>query len=107
MPSTKLSVLMTTDTIGGVWTYSLELARALPPAGITINLATMGAPLRPEQRRAMLEALNRHYGLFLRQQVVPNGRSARQRALRFSPARMANETLSVYQQMLRPEMAAG
>src|SRR4051812_7211684 len=37
-----MRILMTTDTIGGVWTYSLELARALQPAGIQIILATMG-----------------------------------------------------------------
>ena len=42
-------ILMTTDTVGGVWTYCLELARALEPFGIQISLATMGAPLSPAQ----------------------------------------------------------
>ncbi|HZV35028.1 MAG TPA: glycosyltransferase family 4 protein [Verrucomicrobiae bacterium] len=42
-------VLMTADTIGGVWTYALELARALEPHGIEFTIATMGAWLTPEQ----------------------------------------------------------
>ena len=41
-------ILMTADTVGGVWTYSLELARALPE--IEFALATMGAPITGEQR---------------------------------------------------------
>ena len=43
-------ILMTVDTIGGVWTYALELARALKPSGVEIALASMGAPLSREQR---------------------------------------------------------
>jgi len=43
-------ILMTADTIGGVWTFALELARALHPHGTQIALATMGAPLSREQR---------------------------------------------------------
>jgi glycosyltransferase involved in cell wall biosynthesis len=42
-------VLMTTDTLGGVWTYSIELAGELSRAGIRVSLATMGCPLRREQ----------------------------------------------------------
>src|SRR4051812_42583708 len=42
-------LLLTADTVGGVWTYALELARALAPHGIEIALATMGALLSPEQ----------------------------------------------------------
>lgn len=41
---------MTADTIGGVWTYALELARALGPRGVEVALATMGAPLSRAQR---------------------------------------------------------
>ena len=33
-------VLMTADTVGGVWTYSLDLARALGEYGIEVALAT-------------------------------------------------------------------
>jgi glycogen synthase len=41
---------MTTDTIGGVWTYAMELCRALCTFEIRILLATMGAPLNLAQR---------------------------------------------------------
>jgi glycogen(starch) synthase len=44
-------VLMTADTIGGVWTYALELARTLCEQDIEIALATMGAPLSEAQWR--------------------------------------------------------
>ena len=33
---------MTADTVGGVWTYALDLARALAPHGVQVALATMG-----------------------------------------------------------------
>jgi glycogen(starch) synthase len=42
---------MTADTVGGVWTYALELARALAPAGVQVALATMGEPVSAVQRR--------------------------------------------------------
>jgi glycosyltransferase involved in cell wall biosynthesis len=42
-------VLMTTDTVGGVWTYALELCRALERHGVEVALATMGSPLAPSQ----------------------------------------------------------
>ncbi|MHC2992960.1 glycosyl transferase family 1 [Pontibacter sp. HJ8] len=41
---------MTADTVGGVWTYALELIRAMAPHGTQVSLATMGAPLSEEQR---------------------------------------------------------
>jgi glycogen(starch) synthase len=41
---------MTADTVGGVWTYALELARALAPHGVQVGLASMGARLSDEQR---------------------------------------------------------
>src|ERR671934_313150 len=44
-------ILMTADPLGGVWTYTLELAEALQPHGIEIGLATMGAPLTASQRQ--------------------------------------------------------
>lgn len=43
---------MTADTVGGVWTYALDLVRALAPHGVTVALATMGAGLSPAQREA-------------------------------------------------------
>lgn len=46
------TVLLTTDTIGGVWSHTLELARALGPEGIGVVLAAMGRRPTDEQRRA-------------------------------------------------------
>jgi glycogen synthase len=43
-------ILITADTLGGVWTYALELAKALGERGACIALATMGAPLSAHQR---------------------------------------------------------
>lgn len=44
-----LRVLMTADAVGGVWTYALDLCRALGGFGVEVLLATMGprpAPTR-------------------------------------------------------------
>jgi glycosyltransferase involved in cell wall biosynthesis len=41
---------MTADTVGGVWTYALELARGLGERGVEVALASMGAPLNELQR---------------------------------------------------------
>ena len=49
-------VLMTADTVGGVWTYALELALALPE--IEFAIATMGAPVTREQRSEITELRN-------------------------------------------------
>ncbi len=46
------SVLMTADTVGGVFSYALELARALAERGVRTSLATMGGPLSVPQREA-------------------------------------------------------
>ena len=51
---------MTADTVGGVWTYSLELARGLGRHGIKVFLATMGAELRSEQMAEAREIDNLH-----------------------------------------------
>lgn len=45
-------VLMTADTIGGVWTYALELARGLTARGSRVVLATMGRAPTDAQMRA-------------------------------------------------------
>ncbi len=42
-------VLMTADTVGGVWTYALDLARVLAPHGVVVSLATMGRLPNPSQ----------------------------------------------------------
>ena len=46
-----MRVLLTTDTVGGVWTYSLELARGLGARDNDVVLATLGSPPSPEQLR--------------------------------------------------------
>ena len=45
-----MRVLMTADTVGGVWTYAIDLARALAHEGTEVALATMGNPPSPQQR---------------------------------------------------------
>src|SRR4051812_10709320 len=52
-----MNLLLTTDTVGGVRTYSVQLARALRPHGAHVALATTRAPLRPDQR-AQVQALH-------------------------------------------------
>src|SRR5215212_2228145 len=44
---------MTTDTVGGVFTYTLELVDALARHDIEVTIATMGRPLRDGQRREL------------------------------------------------------
>src|SRR3954452_23366617 len=53
IPSAPIKVLMTTDAVGGVWTYSTGLASELATAGMEVHLVTMGPPPRAE-KRAML-----------------------------------------------------
>ena len=45
-----MKILMTTDTIGGVWSYACELTRALAPHDVSVVLATMGRRLSRAQR---------------------------------------------------------
>jgi glycosyltransferase involved in cell wall biosynthesis len=44
-----VKVLMTADTVGGVFTYACDLARALRTEGVQVVLATMGRELEPDQ----------------------------------------------------------
>ncbi|AKQ63676.1 Glycosyltransferase [Myxococcus hansupus] len=48
-PGRVRRVLMTADAVGDVWTYALELTRALAPHGVDVTLATMGGPLSQAQ----------------------------------------------------------
>ena len=50
-PGGPRRILMSADTIGGVWTYAVELARALGHEGVEVALATMGGFASPEQRK--------------------------------------------------------
>jgi glycogen synthase len=47
---------MTADTVGGVWTYAVDLARALTGEGIEVALATLGGRVSPAQRSDAREA---------------------------------------------------
>src|SRR5512132_873887 len=44
-----MNVLMTADTVGGVFTYALELAGALGRRGVEVALATKGSVLSDDQ----------------------------------------------------------
>src|SRR4051794_41542044 len=44
-------VLMTADTVGGVWSHALELAAGLGSAGMRVAIAAMGNPLTEFQRQ--------------------------------------------------------
>ena len=43
-------ILITTDAVGGVWTYTLDLAGALAEAGATVRVVTLGPRPGLEQR---------------------------------------------------------
>jgi glycogen synthase len=45
-----MKVLLTTDTVGGVWTYALELSRALAQHNVRVALAMMGGAPSAWQR---------------------------------------------------------
>ncbi|MDQ8184113.1 glycosyltransferase family 4 protein [Pelagicoccus sp. SDUM812002] len=44
-----LRVLMVSDTVGGVWTYSIELCRAFGEQGVEVLLAAVGDSITPAQ----------------------------------------------------------
>ena len=50
-----LRILMTTDTVGGVWTYSCALASSLAASGADVTLATIG-PRAQRSQQAMLRS---------------------------------------------------
>lgn len=50
-PARVSRVLMTTDTVGGVWTYALQLSALLAGRGVEITLASMGRQPTVHQRR--------------------------------------------------------
>lgn len=54
----NLKVLMTADTIGGVFTYAVELCKALQEYNVEVHLLTMGALLSPEQEEQLQELTN-------------------------------------------------
>jgi glycogen(starch) synthase len=60
------TILMTADTVGGVWTYALELVKSLQPYSIQVHLATMGSlPTAGQQKEAArIKNLQLHTGSF-------------------------------------------
>ncbi|MEG9327393.1 glycosyltransferase family 4 protein [Salinimicrobium catena] len=52
MEGKGMKILMTTDTVGGVWVYSLELCKALEKFGVEVHLAAMGSWPSPAQQVA-------------------------------------------------------
>lgn len=52
--SSHLRILMTTDTVGGVWTYSCSLASCLAATGADVTLVTMGPRPRADQTEMLL-----------------------------------------------------
>ncbi|MFZ0091975.1 MAG: glycosyltransferase family 4 protein, partial [Solirubrobacteraceae bacterium] len=51
-----MRVLMTTDTLGGVFTYSMQLIRALRDEDVEVVLATFGRRMSVDQRRRAIAA---------------------------------------------------
>src|SRR5438128_1034843 len=51
--SSHIRLLMTTDTVGGVWTYSCGLASDLANAGVNVVLVTMGPRARTDERERL------------------------------------------------------
>ncbi len=49
---------MTADTVGGVWTYSMDLISILADAGIHVHLFTSGVPLSNAQRDEVADRKN-------------------------------------------------
>lgn len=58
---------MTTDTVGGVWQYSLDLASALSPLGFETTLAVLGPAASVEQNEQVASA----EGVTLRETGLP------------------------------------
>src|SRR5437016_2407178 len=50
-----MKILMTADTVGGVWTYAIELARSLSKFQARVVVATMGPRPSADQRAQLAE----------------------------------------------------
>src|SRR5215210_954295 len=57
MRRARRHIMMTTDTVGGVWVYATSLARAVAAQGDRVTLVTLGPPPNEKQRR-MLDQLS-------------------------------------------------
>jgi glycogen synthase len=96
MKTRPKSILMTADTVGGVWTYALELARALGKYDIDVAIATMG----PEPSRSQREeaAAIRNVDLFKSNYKLEWMQNA------WTNVRAAGEWLLSLEKRLRPDV---
>jgi len=62
-----MKVLLTTDTVGGVWTYALELSRSLRNLDVEVVLAAAGPPLTSDREE---EARTAGVRLFAREAAL-------------------------------------
>ena len=67
-PGVVRHVLMTVDAVGGIWTYALDLSRALGERGVRISLVLLGPPPSDAQREdaagiATVDMYERPYAL--------------------------------------------
>jgi glycogen synthase len=53
-----MRVLMTTDTVGGVWTYAIQLAKSLSRYDVMVDLVTLGPAPEESQRQEALALPN-------------------------------------------------
>ncbi|MFC4874030.1 glycosyltransferase family 4 protein [Negadavirga shengliensis] len=58
MEEDKLKILMTADTLGGVWNYALTLSKCLAPYNVEIHLATLGRTLSDKQKAEVKKVSN-------------------------------------------------
>lgn len=56
-----MKILMTTDNIGGVWTFATDLAKGLEKSGVEVVLAVIGEPLTFRQKKDLEGISYRHF----------------------------------------------
>lgn len=89
-------VLMSTDTVGGVWSYATDLARALTQRGVRVELASMGSPLSDAQweEAESIGGLSVHESTFALEWMKDP----------WSGVELAGEWLTWLEQRLRPDV---
>jgi glycosyltransferase involved in cell wall biosynthesis len=53
-----IKIMMTADTVGGVWTYAANLTSALAGLGAEVHLITMGPKARADQREMLQQSVH-------------------------------------------------
>ena len=82
MTGGRLKVLITTDCVGGVWRYAIDLAKATRPYGVEPTLAGLGPRPRAAQEREAFRAGLRLVWLDAELDWVANGSPGLERAAR-------------------------